>query len=89
MLSMGAVVEEAKREQLEKVIIGDNEEKFFQVRARVPHRERQQLMDFLRKILMNLRRALMTPLGKSRFHLLPFKRQSICHPQEVTTSALI
>ena len=29
MLSMGAVVEEAKREQLEKVIIGDNEEKFF------------------------------------------------------------
>ena len=35
MLSTGAVAEEARCEQLEKFVIGDNEEKFFQVGARL------------------------------------------------------
>ena len=49
MLSTKAVVEKTKCEQLEKVIIGDDEEKFFRVKVQLPHRERQELMDFHRK----------------------------------------
>ena len=49
MLSIGAVAEEAMCEQLEKVIIGGDEEKFFQVGVQLPFRERQELVDFLRK----------------------------------------
>ena len=49
MLSAGVMAEEAKCEQLEKVIIGDYEEKFFLVGVQLPPRERQELIDFLRK----------------------------------------
>ena len=49
MLSAGVMAEEAKCEQLEKFIIGDYEEKFFLVRVQLPPRERQKLIDFLRK----------------------------------------
>ena len=49
MLSMGAMVKGAKCEQLERVVIGNEEEKFFQGGARLPPWERQQLLDFLRK----------------------------------------
>ena len=49
MLSTGVVVEGTKCEQLEKVVIKEDEDKFFQVGAWLPPREMQQLMDFLRK----------------------------------------
>ena len=49
MLFMGVVAEGAKCEQLEKVVIGDDEKKFFQFEAWLPPWERQQLMDFLRR----------------------------------------
>ena len=49
MLFIGAVAEAAMCEQLEKVIIGGDEEKFFQVGVQLPPRERQELVDFLRK----------------------------------------
>ena len=49
MLSTGDVAEGAKCEQLEKVVIGNDEEKFFQVEAQLPPRKRKQLMDFLMK----------------------------------------
>ena len=39
----------AKCEKLERVVIGNNEEKFFQVGVQLPPRERQELIDFLRK----------------------------------------
>ena len=39
----------AKCEKLERVVIGNNEEKFFQVGVQLPLRERQELIDFLRK----------------------------------------
>ena len=41
VLSMGAVAEGAKFEQLKKVVIGDNKEKFFQVGVRLPPQERK------------------------------------------------
>ena len=49
MLFIGAVAEAAMCEQLEKVIIGGDEEKFFQVGVQLPPWERQELVDFLRK----------------------------------------
>ena len=48
MLSAGVVVEGAKCKQLEKFVIGDEKE-FFQVEVQLPPRERQELIDFLRK----------------------------------------
>ena len=39
----------AKCEDLEKVTIGDDQEKFFQVESQLPPQERQELIEFLRK----------------------------------------
>ena len=63
MLSTQAMVEGAKCEQLEKVVIGNNEEKFFQVRVQLSPREKEELVDFLKKILMYLHEAHTRPLG--------------------------
>ena len=41
--------EEAKCEDLEKVAIGDDPEKFFQVGSQLPPQEREELIEFLRK----------------------------------------
>ena len=43
------LVEEAKCKDLERVVVGDNSEKFFQVRAQLPPQEREELIEFLRK----------------------------------------
>ena len=39
--------EEAKCEDLENVVIGDDPEKFFQVRAQLPPKEKEELVEFL------------------------------------------
>ena len=49
MLPTNIVVERAKCKQLDKVVIGDDEEKFFQVGVQLPPWEREELIDFLRK----------------------------------------
>ena len=49
MLSLDTVVEGAECEELEKVIIDDDKEKFFQVRIQLPSREKEQLIVFLRE----------------------------------------
>ena len=38
-----------KCEDLEKVIVGDDPKKFFQIGAQLPLLEREQLVEFLRK----------------------------------------
>ena len=43
------VFEEAKCENLEKVVIGDTSEKFFQVGAQLPSQEREELVEFLKR----------------------------------------
>ena len=40
--------EEAKCEDLERVVVGSNVEKFFQVRARLPPQEKEELVEFLK-----------------------------------------
>ena len=42
-------VDEAKCEDLERVIVGDDSEKFFQVGAKLLLQEREQLVEFLRE----------------------------------------
>ena len=42
-------IEEARCEDLEKVTVGDDPEKFFQVDSQLPPQERQKLIEFLRK----------------------------------------
>ena len=42
-------IEEAKCEDLEKVIIGDDPEKFFQVDSQLPPQQREELIGFLRR----------------------------------------
>ena len=41
--------EEAKCKDLERVVVGDDPEKFFQVGAQLPPQEREELIKFLRK----------------------------------------
>ena len=49
MLSMDVVLEGASCEELEKVVISDDKDKFFQVRAQLPPQEKEELIVFLRK----------------------------------------
>ena len=42
-------IEEAKCEDLEKVVIGDDLEKFFQVKAQLPPQEKEELVVFLKR----------------------------------------
>ena len=49
MLSIDAVLERASYEELEKVVISDDKEKFFQVGAQLPLQEKEELMVFHRK----------------------------------------
>ena len=41
--------EEEKYEDLEKVVIGDTSEKFFQVGAQLPPQEKEELVEFLKR----------------------------------------
>ena len=49
MLSKGGLSEEAKCEDLVKVIIGDDPEKFFQVGSQLPQLEKEELVGFLKR----------------------------------------
>ena len=48
MLSVDKSAEEVKYEDLVKVTIGDDPEKFFQIRSQLPQQEREELIDFLK-----------------------------------------
>ena len=41
--------EEVKCEDLEKIVMGDDPEKFFQVGAQLPPQEKEELIEFLRR----------------------------------------
>ena len=44
-----AVAKRAECEQLEKVVISNDEEKFFKVGVQLPPQDKEELIDFLRK----------------------------------------
>ena len=49
VLLINEPVEEAKCEDLEKVVIGDDSEKFFQIEAQIPPQEKEELKEFLKR----------------------------------------
>ena len=49
MLSIEKPAEEAKCEDLVKVTIGDNLEKFFQIGSQLPQQETKELIEFLKQ----------------------------------------
>ena len=49
MLSIEKPVKEAKCEDLMKVTIGDDSEKFFQIGSQLPQQEREELIEFLKQ----------------------------------------
>ena len=82
--------EGVKCEQLERVVISNNEEKFFQVEVQLPPWEKEELIDFLKKKHQRIFiERLRSPRGGSELHLSPFKHQSIYPPPKATTPVLI
>ena len=49
MWSTDVMVEEARCEELEKVIVDDDKGKFFQVGVQLPPQEKEELIGFLRR----------------------------------------
>ena len=49
MLSIDKLAEDAKSEDLVNVVIGDDLEKFFQIGFQLPHQEREELIEFLKR----------------------------------------
>ena len=49
MLSSGGTSDEVKCEDLVKITIGDDPEKFFQVGSQLPQQEREELVEFLKR----------------------------------------
>ena len=49
MLSKKGSAEEAKCENLERVVVDNDPEKFFQVKVQLPPQKQEELIEFLRK----------------------------------------
>ena len=49
MLPVNRSAEEAKCEDLETVVVGDNLEKLFQVKTQLPPQEKEELVEFLKR----------------------------------------
>ena len=54
MLPVNRPTKEAKCEDLEKIVVGDNPKKFFQVGAQLPPQEKEELAGFSRRTLICL-----------------------------------
>ena len=49
MLSVEEIAEGAECENLEKIVVDDDSERFFQVGAQLPPQEKEELVEFLRR----------------------------------------
>ena len=49
MLLVDRLAEEAKCEDLEKIVVGDDLEKFFKAGTQLPPQEKEELIKFLRR----------------------------------------
>ena len=49
MTPIDGTSDEVKCEDLVKITIGDDPEKFFQVGSQLPHQEREELVEFLKR----------------------------------------
>ena len=48
MIPIGGISDEVKCEDLMKITIGDDPEKFFQVGSQLPQQEREELVEFFK-----------------------------------------
>ena len=80
MLSMEVEEEGEKCKQLERVVIGNDEEKIFKVRVQLPPWERQDLIDFLKKNI--------DMFAWSTYEALGVDPNFICHCLNVNPSAI-
>ena len=80
MLSMEVEEEGENCKQLERVVIGNDEEKIFQVRVQLPPWERQDLIDFLRKNI--------DMFAWSTYEALGVDPNFICHRLNINPSAI-
>ena len=48
-MSIDKLAEDTKCEDLVKVVIGDDSKKFFQIGSQLPHQEREELIEFLKR----------------------------------------
>ena len=48
-MSINKLAEDAKCEDLVKVVIGDDPEKIFQIGSQLPHQEKEELIEFLKR----------------------------------------
>jgi len=78
--STNVVVEEAKCEKLEKVIIGDDEGKFFQVGVQLPPQEKEELIGFIRRNI--------NMFAWSAYEALGVDLNFICHHLNVNPSII-
>ena len=76
----GVVVEKAKCKVLEKVIIGDDEGKFFQVGVQLPPQEKEELIGFLRRNI--------DVFAWSAYEALEVDPNFICHHLNVNPSVI-
>ena len=76
----GVVVEKAKCKVLEKVIIGDDEGKFFQVGVQLPPQEKEELIGFLRRNI--------DVFAWSAYEALEVDSNFICHHLNVNPSVI-
>ena len=49
MLPVNGSVKEAKCEDLETIVVGDDPEKFFQIEAQLPPPKKEDMIEFLKK----------------------------------------
>ena len=75
-----------KCEDLDKVIIGDDLERFFQVEARLPLQEKEELVELLRRnIVVFAWNAYEAPDLNPEFIMLLLKCRSLSHSKKATT----
>ena len=73
--------EGATCEELEKITINDDVEKFFQIGARLPPPEKEELIVFFKRNI--------DVFAWNAYEALGVDPNFICHPQKATTSVLI
>ena len=80
--------DEVKFKYLDKVIIGDDPEKFFQVGAQLPPQEREQLVKFLRRnVDVFAWDAYEAPWFRPKIHLSSFECEPLSYSKKAATSA--
>ena len=81
MLPVNGPVDEAKCKDLEKIVMDDDPEKFFQVKVKLPSQEEEELIEFLKKNV--------DVFAWNAYEAPGVDPSFICHSQKATTSTLI